>query len=142
MSNIHLWRYRENKRNYPGYHLTADQDGCKVLENELLKLENTSNTSSINIELSPVTQKILDVPNNKAGNPTVVSLKELHLKVDPSYSEGFFEFSESHPKCFLNLSKEQAGCILKGVKDIFSGEGDYCIGGDDDHVLWFWWYGV
>jgi hypothetical protein len=31
-------------------------------------------------------------------------------------------------------------CIVRGVEDIVQGRGDYCIGGDDQHVLWFWWY--
>lgn len=135
-----MWRYKENKRNYPGYHLTADREGCESLEKILANFETSQKARDHRFDLTPVTQAVLDVPNNASGNATVVSLKPWRLFVDPTQPEGFFEFSERHPACDLKLSPQQAGCVLEGVRDISKGKGDYCIGGDGDHVIWFWWF--
>lgn len=138
---IYLWRYRENRRNYPGYHLTADVTGCELLINALSRHENTKAERQSLIPLSPVTPGILAVPANRRGDPTVVSFGALLLSTQPGWAAERFELSESYPQCRLELSSAQAGCMLEGVRDIQRGKGDYCVGGEGDHVVWFWWYG-
>lgn len=137
---IFLWRYRENRKNYPGYHLTANLEGCIQLLEILDVHERARETVRTKVSLSAVTPKILSVPANTPGNATSVSLATWELITQPEYSPEYFLFDESHPTCRLQLSKNQAGCISDGIKDIQVGKGDYCIGGKGDHVLWFWWF--
>ena len=37
------------------------------------------------------------------------------------------------------LSTVQVESLMAGVEDIRAGRGDYAIGDDDEHQLWFWW---
>jgi hypothetical protein len=137
---IHFWRYRENTRNYPGYHLTADADGCAHLSTVLSAHEAARRPMSTSLALAPLTPEVLSVPGNSRGNATVVALASLDLVTDPSYPDERFIVSDNGSTCRLELSRDQAGCVLEGVADILRGKGDYCIGGDGDHVVWFWWF--
>ena len=139
MALIYLWRYKENKRNYPGYHLTADTVGCDLLIHLAEELEKSESAITHEIELSPVNEKILAVPNNTRGNKTVVSFKFWNLVCIPTVKKAHFVYDDLYPTCTLELSPQQAGCIAEGVRDIKNGRGDYCIGGKNDHLLWFWW---
>jgi hypothetical protein len=139
-SRIYLWRYRENRRNYPGYHLTADACGCDDLGSVLTKHENATHVRRTRLALSPVTPSILAVPANTRGDSTVVTFSSLELVTDPNSPRDHFRFTETHPHCQLDLSTAQAGCVLEGVRDIQHGKGDYCVGGAGDHVIWFWWF--
>lgn len=137
-SRIYLWRYRENRRNYPGYHLTADARGCDDLVSVLTRHENATRVQRTRLALGPVTPSILAVPANTRGNSTVVTFSSLELITDPNSSPDHFRFAETHLHCQLELSTAQAGHVLEGVHDIQHGKGDYCVGGDGDQVIWFW----
>lgn len=53
---------------------------------------------------------------------------------------GHFVFPEVSARLSLECSQQQLECIIGGVKDVVRSRGDYCIGGEGQHVLWFWWY--
>ena len=137
---VFLWRYRENRRNYPGYHLTADPAGTERLLAVLRRHEHASRAIESSVGLSAVTPPVLAVPGNTRGDASVVSLATLQMVTDPAFNQGHFEFRESHPVCRLALSRQQAAAVAGGVEDIQRGKGDYCIGGEGDEVLWFWWF--
>lgn len=138
--SIFLWHYCENRRNYPGYHLTANLEGCKQLLDVLERHEITTQVLTTDLSLSAVTPKILSVPANTRGNASCVGLATWELMTRPDFSPEHFAFQESHAVCRLELSRQQAGCIANGVRDIQIGKGDYCIGGKGNNVLWFWWF--
>ncbi len=133
--NTHLWRYRDNQNNYPGYHLSADADGCTAL---LAWLRAPKGRTEF--RLQPVTPEVLSVPNNQGGSAGYVACTLLKLHLKPDAADGHFLFSEMSSRLSIECSQRQVECIIKGVEDIQRGEGDYCIRGDDEHVLWFWWY--
>ena len=135
MTLIYLWRYQENKRNYPGHHLTADAEGCNQLIRLTEGLEKEKLPKTHMIELCPVNERILAVPNNTRGNKTVVSLKTWKLVCNPEFIKTHFVYDNSYPTCTLELSPQQAGCIAEGVRDIKKGRGDNCIGGKADNLL-------
>lgn len=130
--NTHVWRYRDNQRNYPGYHLSADADGCVALLAWL-----RSPRARPEFRLQPVTPEVLSVPNSQAG---YVGFTFFKLHVRPDVARGHFQFSEVSDRLSLACSQQQVECIIKGVEGIVRDHGDYCIGGEDQHVLWFWWY--
>jgi hypothetical protein len=133
--NTHVWRYLENQRNYPGYHLSADAEGCATL---LEWLQNPKPRHEF--RLQPITQEVLNVPNNQRGAAPYVGCSFLTLQVIPDVAEGHFLFSEASGRLTLECSQRQVERIIGGVNDIMQGRGDYCIGGADQQVLWFWWY--
>jgi hypothetical protein len=137
---VSLWRYRENRHNYPGYHLTADTAGCDFLLASLQRLVSASSALHIELPLAPLSPDILAVPNNRRGNATVRAFTRLELVTEPHFEQRHMRFTEQHPKCVIDLSSAQAGCFADGVRDIANGKGDYCIGEVRDQELWFWWH--
>ena len=131
---ICLWRYRDNTRNYPGFHLSADPEGCLVLRDLLGTGRQTTSTP-----LHSVDAEILEVPNNLKGEARWTSWRRFRIQSFGDEAPETFEFAEDGETLLLTCSRAQIGCILKGVEDMESGRGDYCIGGDGEHVLWFWW---
>jgi hypothetical protein len=129
---IALWRYRENRRNYPGYHMTCDATGAGWLKTRLAQL---SVQQPLKIALTPVTEKILSVPANWSA---AVAFSEWRITIDPSADT--LSFAEQHPRCDLALSQEDVADLVKGVSDIAAGKGDYMIGERDQQELWFWWW--
>lgn len=129
---IALWRYRENRRNYPGYHMTCDDVGARWLEKQL---RNLPPLKPLKIGLSPVTRDILSVP---ANGPAAVGFSEWQITVDPETKT--LAFTENHPRCALALSPADVEALLKGLSDIVAGDGDYMIGKTDQQELWFWWW--
>ncbi len=133
--NTHIWRYEENQRNYPGYNLSADADGCAALLAGLRSLRKTAK-----FQLDPVTQQVLKVPNNRGGSASYLDFKSFKLEVRPDASSDHLHFSEELGSLSLECSPQQVELMIKGVEDIRRGEGDYCIQGSDRQALWFWWY--
>jgi hypothetical protein len=115
--------------------LTADAEGCASL---LAWLRSPKSRSEF--RLQPVTPEVLSVPNNQGGLAAYVGCTSLKLHVRSNIGRGHFVFSEVSGRLGLDCSQQQVECIIKGVEDIQRGEGDYCIGGDGQQVLWFWWY--
>lgn len=138
--SIFLWHYLENRRNFPGYHLTANLEGCKQLLDLLERHQETTESLTTGLSLSAVTPKILSAPANTRGDASCVGLATWEFMTRQDFSPEYFVFRESHSVCRLELSRQQAGCIATGVKDIQIGKGDYCIGGKGNNVLWFWWF--
>ena len=132
---MHIWRYKENQRNYPGYHLSADAEGCLAMLDWLRSLK-----AKPEFRLKPATSEVLSVPNNQGGLAAYVSYTLLKLQVKQDADRGHFVFSEVSDCLSLECSQQQIECIIKGVEDIQRGEGDYCIGRGKQQLLWFWWY--
>lgn len=133
--NTHIWRYRDNRRNYPGYHLSADADGCAAL---LAWLRSTKPRPEL--RLQPVPPEVLSVPNNRDGAAAHVGCASFQLHVRPDAAHDHFLFSEVSGHLTLECSPQQVEHIIEGVEGIQRGEGDSCMGGEDQNVLWFWWY--
>ena len=135
---IHLWLYRENRRNFPGYHLSADAEGCARLSSVFASLSRAIDHRVEKISLMPVTVEALRVPNNSSGDSSVVSFAQWVVETDPALDKEPMRFEESGRECRTRMSPRRADEILAGVKDISAGRGDYSIG-SGDHALWFWW---
>jgi hypothetical protein len=88
---IALWRYRENRRKYPGYHMTCDDMGARWLGRQL---HAHPLRKPITIALSPVTQEILRVPANWSA---AVGFAEWRITVDPVAET--LVLTENHPRC-------------------------------------------
>jgi len=129
-----LWRYKNNTRNYPGYHLSADLEGCRFLRENLSTIGNR-----LTIPLNKPDKAVLSVPNNQGGRARFISGGKLRVEIIANLSDDHFEFDEREETIVLTCSRSQIGCLLRGIEDIESGEGDYCIRGDGAHALWFWW---
>jgi hypothetical protein len=133
--NTHIWRYRDNQNNYPGYHLCADDEACVAL---LAWLRNPKKQTEF--RLQPATQDVLNVPNNQGGLAACASCTQFKFQARTNVDSCHFLWSEESGRLSLECSHQQAELIIKGVEDILRGEGDYSIGAGKNQVLWFWWY--
>jgi len=139
-AEVVLWKYRENRRNYPGYHLTADLAGCEILRTTFQSLAHATTRLETSIALSPITPAVLSVPNNRAGNATVVCFEKWSLASGPEFEDPYFIFGESGTQCRLVLSRALCARVCEGIEDIGRGRGDYSVGAGGQQVLWFWWH--
>jgi hypothetical protein len=132
-----LWRYRERTRNYPGFHLSADRHGCDQLLTLLGSLAKARTSQIGHIALDPVTAAVLAVPNNRDAE--VSAYRHWELIVDPRFPPERLHFAVVGDRVRTELSPVQVESLAAGVQDIRERRGDYSIGDDDDHQIWFWW---
>ena len=141
---IILWTFRQQNKNYYGWHLTADAAGCESFIDLLDKMNSTS---------LPVKRTVpLDHPDHfpfsGIGGPfkwsdhvfaqklkLIYSSTLLAESWEATYSDGVFQ---------LSIGARFLSRLRAGIVDIKRGEGDYSIGPwnekKPEDMLWFWWY--
>jgi hypothetical protein len=134
---VSLWRYRERARNYPGFHLSADRLGCDQLLTLLSSLMKARTPRIGNVALDPVTPAMLAIPNNR--DAAISAYRHWALVVDPGFPPERLHFTVTNDRVQTELSVVQAESVADGVRDIRERRGDYAIGDEEDHQLWFWW---
>jgi len=131
---VSLWSYRDNLRNYPGWHIGADAAGCVSLLALLDALEVDGAGATRTLHLSPPSPAQLAVPNNRDARwdaPTT-----LRLAVDEDVA--FWQWEVDGARATLRLGKAAMAALRQGVLDIAVGRGDYSVG-QGAQALWFWW---
>ena|SRR4028118_64547 len=127
---VAFWRYRHPSQGYRGHHLSADAAACELLLRELAR----AGEKRIDLELTPLTNEILAVPNSRAD---AVGFKSLRIEIAKSV-EPTVRVEEKHPRCTVVLSGDGAREFTAGIKDLASGgAGDRAIG-PEGHEIWFW----
>ena len=133
--SISLWRFTENVRNYPGWHLSADELGCASLRSLLTSLQSSGGYRTI--PTSRPTSTTLSVPNNKGGAAKWTAATKWRIEFAKANS---WSFSQSADFAVLALGSSGMADLIRGVTAIATGIGDFCVGdGSQDEVLWFWW---
>jgi hypothetical protein len=131
---ICIWRYKDNSRNYPGYHLSADNEGCRELRERLSQIRNSEAFA-----LTPPDAAVLSVPNNQGGRAKYFAGRKLLVRTASSLAPNTFRWDEQDTTFNLTCSREMIARLIEGVAEVEKGNGDYSIGGEYDQVLWFWW---
>jgi hypothetical protein len=131
---ICVWRYLDNEENFPGYHLSADVEGCLYIQE---RIEDPWDRSSI--PLVPPDSEVLLVPNNQGGTARTKTFLKLRIEITKRDEADRFTIDEVASTLTLKLPRSQTPLVLQGIRDIENGEGDYSIKGEGDASLWFWW---
>lgn len=131
---ICVWRYLDNEKNFPGYHLSADVEGCLYMQE---RIRDPWERSSI--LLVPPDSEVLLVPNNQGGTARTKAFSKLRIKTTDRDESGRFAISEVESSLTLKLPRGQTPLMLQGIRDIKNGEGDYSMNGEEGASLWFWW---
>lgn len=137
--SLYLWRYLENTRNYPGWHLSANNLFCESFTDLFKKMLSAKWSSQKLLLITPPNEKILRVPNNHGGKARWYSAKSLLLnypknKVDDDY----FSLEEIEGKITIYVGTRKLELLNDCISNISKGKGDYSIESDDSQ-LWFWW---
>jgi hypothetical protein len=133
---ISLWRYTENERNYPGWHLNGDEAGCRSLA-KLLDALAADGEGGRTLVVSAPTESQLRAPNNKSGRALWVSPEKVRVVLSASPAEWSFP-SELAP-AVLTVGSSWLDQLREGLEGIPKGRGDFSIGGNGSLPLWFWW---
>lgn len=134
---ISLWRYTENERNFPGWHLSADAAGCQSLL-ALLEALAADRAGFRTVAITVPTKPQLCVPNNKGGQAAWLAPNKLRVTFSPAPEEWCFP-STLDPAA-ITVGSAWVGRLQEGITGILKGQGDYSIGGDRGSLpLWFWW---
>ena len=82
--SIFLWKYRPSNRNYPGYHLTADNEGIDLIGSKLSEPQHPLKKKlSLSIDLKIPTDNEYSVPNCPSRPvPFTEWVIDLNLKSD------------------------------------------------------------
>jgi hypothetical protein len=136
--NVSLWRYTENERNYPGWHLNADRTGCLSLLALVEELAHTPG-SHRSVQLSEPSSSQLRVPNNKGGRAAWLAATKLRLSC--SAQADTWEFPPDLDPASLTVGSEWLEPLRAGIAGIPEGRGDHSIGHrrNGSLPLWFWW---
>jgi hypothetical protein len=128
----------ENLRNFSGYHLSADGEGCGVIRERVGRLDG-SGVFSVSFPVVAPDAGVLGVPNNEGGRARVLAARRFRVEAAPTLEPGTFLWAEVEDTFVLTCSGEFPELILKGIADVERGVGDYSIGGKSGPRLWFWW---
>lgn len=134
---VSLWRYTENTRNYPGWHLRADAAGG----DSLLTLIDTlvGDPSFVHdVKITAPTKADLRVPNNGDGQAAWIAPAGLRIVLSPLPGE--WSFPASADPAVLTLGMDWLAPLREGIAGMRVGRGDYAIGTRrSGEQLWFWW---
>jgi hypothetical protein len=135
---ISLWRYTENERNYPGWHLSADVAGCQSLL-ALLEALATDGGGFRTITITTPDKAQLLVPNNKSGLAAWVAPTKLQMELSPNPTE--WAFPPDMDPAAITVGSNWLAPLREGIAGIAKGRGDYAIGDrkNGSFRLWFWW---
>jgi hypothetical protein len=134
---VSLWRYTENERNYPGWHLNADAAGCQSLLALLVAL-SADGHGSRTVAITAPTKAELNVPNNKSGLAAWVAPDKLRVALSSDPEE--WSFPPQVDPAALTIGSGWLARLGEGIAGIPAGRGDYAIGDRKGGLpLWFWW---
>jgi hypothetical protein len=144
---IFFWTYLDNKKNYPGWHLTADRAGVDFFLQLFEKMANAKWSSFKNINISRPAPNILKVPNNMNGRARWRSPKIFKLKHPKGLvPNNYWHLDVKENSVILSVGVDKLNELRNGVENIINNKGDYAIGSDEelcknDLCVWFWGYG-
>lgn len=138
MGNLYLWRYTENARNYPGWHLTADNQCCETLADLFDKMVSARWNSQKSLVITPPSEKVLKVPNNRGSLAHWKTVNSLRLKYNKKVDGQQSELIQNDYELILLVDSETLWLIKECILGILKAEGDYSIK-IGETSLWFWW---
>ena len=141
VGRLYVWTYLENRKNYPGGHLAAEDAECMRLADAIESLSIGSRSDPLIFAVSAVTRAVLAVPNN--GHAKARSARE--LRVVAAGEPRHFWLDEQNGILTITAGREGLDELRKNIIGITETDGG-CVemGPDDDrasedHDLWFWW---
>jgi hypothetical protein len=135
--SVSLWRYTENLRNFPGWHLTADAAGCASLLALLDALAFDGVAASRTLGITAPTASVLAVPNNRSSG--WVAPSKFRLAFSPRSNQ--WGFPDALEPASLSIGADWLPTLRQAIAGIPQGQGDYSIGqpGNGSLPLWIWW---
>lgn len=129
---VYFWRYIENTRNYPGWHLAIDRHGSASFMELIVAFLSCNHMCMRTLSLRLPDSTVLSVPNNIRSR--IYSKDKLRLHWDP-HRESQWSIEEHENVISIQVGKEMLFRVqhaLENPRDAF----DTIIASDP--TLWFW----
>ena len=132
---IYLWHYVDNPKNYRGWHLAADADGCKSLRQLLASFQTALYSTKQRIDLDQTDDRLAPV-ENYAGRYRSYSRWEIqHSK--SKHAADHWQLTADGNLVQLELGLDRVAELANALTQLSRGNDDFLIG-DDGQELWFW----
>jgi hypothetical protein len=110
---LYFWRYTENVRNYPGWHLAADEAGLAALTDLLRRLLGADDSATRTTRISPPSPVVLATANNRRS--PVVSPERVSWTV--SATDDDWHFDERAAVLALRLGRHKVARMLQWLSN-------------------------
>jgi hypothetical protein len=132
--SLYLWRYAAARRDYEGWHLTADADACRSILDLLDRMLAAPYSSRKEISLGRVAEGVTRVVG---CNAPVRPATTLILVAPRGERPEEWSITAAGNRVTLWSGQEGLRALRAGLEAIERGEGDYSFGAPP---LWFWWH--
>jgi hypothetical protein len=136
-SEIFIWKYLENERNYPGWNISFDKSVAEKLL-ELINLMDSCEWSSKKIiKVKTPSQTQLKIANNRNGEAkwkTKFSLVLNFKKDEPTLWKMIEEENQIEIRFGQKRLIELRNAVVKKIDNL----NDFAIYLDDENCLYFW----
>lgn len=132
--SISLWHYEGFPKNYCGYHLTADAEGCRFLSGLFERFREAKYPARKRILLDPPTPDQLKIPN---CSRKCVPARWVEFRFRREFDKDHWQITENEGAVTIETGEAGLSELDRGVADIIRGEGDWSIG-SEKNSLWFW----
>ena len=140
--DIHLWRYRPEKRGLEGWHLTADKDGLNSVIALAELLLAATHPAKRTLRLTKPSQQAINTPFRALGGRKVIAPCSLQLAVHTNGAEDHWELNEEGDRAQLRLGRQSVVAVLDALRDLRDRKlDDFSIGpqcGEPSPNIWFW----
>jgi hypothetical protein len=134
---LFVWKFHPENRNYLGWNLTGDNEGCNSLI-ELLELMQTSSFPSHNtITTQPAT---INQVKATTGSIPFKSISKLNLRFRKGEPQLWY-IEEVDNGIQVTFGEREIELLQTALQRIIKGEGDFALGDSkDEHLVYFWWF--
>jgi hypothetical protein len=134
---ISLWHYRVNTRSFRGWHLSADDAGCRSLLSLVDALVAAPPGTMRTVRLTAPSTQLLSVPNNRGSSVDAPT----RLRLLSAGANDAWRWDLEDARLTLELGANHAFALKRGLLDIAAGNGDYNMAPNNNaDPLWFWWW--
>jgi len=121
---VYLWRYREHVRDFPGWHMTADAEGCASLLELLDAFKRARWSCDALVHLTPPTDEILSLANQWVREARRHAQQRLRLKYPKEkVAEDFWSLTADGCEAALLIGRSRMDEFYSGIGSILEGEG-------------------
>jgi hypothetical protein len=135
--SIYFWKYKTDGWLGSEWHFTADPDGCYFLLELFDRMSRSEFICEFVIALTPVTQKILSVPNYDSPYKNMTELRFIYHPSGSHYYE--WNIADNKNSVEISLGKAMLEEWRRAVNNADRGIGNYSIGINEDHTVFIWW---
>lgn len=134
---VSLWRYANPSHSYAGWHLSADDAGCRSLLDLLAVLSTSPAGAYRTINLTEPSTRLLGVVN--CSSSLIDPPPKLRISYSAMYEDWSLVAEQGHAA--LRVGETWRLASIAAIEAMSRGEGDFIIGPrHPDQRVWFWWW--